>query len=357
MQSSTLSPISDDRIRETQRTLSQDGSSSILANNTNSMNSSTDLLQSNTTNRRVGDISAVALDTTQTWKTSSVIWTALRGSFAGIVDSLNIFTFLGYCVRNNHLFSILVKCTLINCILYLSLLTIGHMMSSLKPSGVFALVWESIFNVLWVVPMYIISQLLGLTWYDELYRLTQEEKKKCSKTKNSLPLRRDVSFTSLSEMILKCVVTLLFAVIAGIVAVVVPICGTWIAFFMGSLLHAFYCFDYRFLDQGEVNRGKLTPLSYSRMIALFEAKWPYYFGYGSTHLAFRGVLEASGTIPWFGRLALCSALFAVNVVTTVDARPMGTMPVELRLPLFSFLNGKIATWWLRYMKEKGDEKK
>ena len=57
----------------------------------------------------------------------------------------------------------------------------------------------------------------------------------------------------------------------------------------------------------------------------FDLRWSYYLGFGATHIALRLFMASQG-LPLFANLAVCSALFPVNVIMTVDAVP-GLTPV------------------------------
>lgn len=291
----------------------------------------------------------------------------LLGTWAGFKDSSNMLQFVKYCDRDHSILKTFIHCTVLNTIFILSLFTIVDLVAPLQPTGAFAFVWETLFSLLWVVPMYAVTQILGITWYEEIYRKCVQVR--ASERNRPTQPTRDVSFIGVSELVMKFLVTLVYGVLAALIAMVLPrnfiaICGLnipvgfLVSFAMSCWLHAFYCFDYRFLDQGRVDRGqpsdaangsaaqsaKLIPAKLSFLITIFERKWPYYLGYGASHIMVRTAMEWM-ELPMFARMAVCSALFAVNVVTTVEAsvRWEGDSTVG-RLPIFTPFYKKLSQW-------------
>lgn len=285
-------------------------------------------------------------------------WAALSlqiiaGILLGVLESLQVFTFLGYCLRSSAITKDFLRCFVLNAVLFYSLHLISNMVSVTADSNLakkeqkqeefssdlFIGLWNLFFSIGWVVPMYAVTQILGLSWWENLYKETVREKHKRDGAK--LPPQRSFRFVDIGEAALKFVTTLAFALIAQAIKAVLcwipfmsPL-GHAVYFCLGSLLHAFYCFDYRFADQGMYVGGVYRPIKLSTVIKLFELCWAYYLGYGATNVAMRTVLEYLG-VPTFAVLAFYSTIFCVNVVTSVDAKPGPETPA-LQPPFFSAL--------------------
>lgn len=262
-------------------------------------------------------------------------------------------------------------CAVINGVLLFGLFALSTFvrLTPIGDQGMVAQAWRSVFGVAWVMPMYAATQLLGLRWYEELYRLTSEEKQRTQRAaiaalKGHSPEEDEVrtttgvpppppppgpSFYQASEAALKFIVTLLYTIVIALVGLV-PGVGSLIGFAMASWLHAFYCFDYRFLSQYQYDRkrGVHAPLPLTTILAIFESFWPYYLGYGMTHLGMRAVLERYFLLDVVSTLAVCSAVFAVNVVTTVDADPLLVAAPALQLPVLSPLFAWVIQWKLAF---------
>lgn len=244
----------------------------------------------------------------------------------GALNSVNPIPFVGYCVRSKTLLRTLRDCVSVNFFLFFAMRVIVGVLSLLpvRHDGSILQVLESVFAVCWVIPVYICSTLLGIEWYDTLYR--ESRKQKGYATPIAAP-----TFVSISENLLKLFVTLIYGIAAVLIAFV-PLVGPLLSFLMSSWLHAFYCFDYRFLDLRHPNG---SPLRLSEIIKRFEHQPGYYLGFGATHMAFRlYFLEGYLGLSMIPSLAVCSLLYALNVAMTVDADPpMKRFPI--RLPVFS----------------------
>lgn len=252
----------------------------------------------------------------------------------GMIDSLNFAAALRYILRLPKVSQLLLECVTINALLFGSLAFITFLLASLQSGGLFAAVWNAIFSVCWIVPMYAITALLGAGWYSEMYRAASDEHRRIAR-KAPLPARPP-SFSEVSEFIIKFVVTLVYGIVTLMISFV-PVVGFPISFVLSCWLHAYYCFDYRLTDQYvPAAQGGLRPITLDEQLRAFDSGWPYYFGFGSTHILCRTVLEFYG-MGLFPKLAVCSTLFAFNVLTTVDASPaIDKRIVRLHVLKYSF---------------------
>jgi hypothetical protein len=257
-------------------------------------------------------------------------------------------------------FFVFMNLTAINAVLFFSIYMVSLLLA-VAPSGAFSSLWSSLFSLLWVVPMYIITMLLGLQMWEEMYALSVEcaNIQSCS-SKNAADSRLginsnrtsggsggggsgstgaavkpDSSFHAVSEMVIKLCVRTLFGVIC-IFLEALPWVGFPLSVIGQSWLDAFLCFEYRFNAQFYFDpvANRHRPLRLSVVLRRFEAMWPYYLGFSVTHVLARYLMDSRG-VPYFINLVVCSVMFAVNVVTTVPARPGPEVPHELRLPIFT----------------------
>lgn len=222
-----------------------------------------------------------------------------------------------------------------NSILFASVWLVSHVFTlfPINSTGLLAGLWKSLFAVLWVLPIYATTQLLGVAWYEDLYR--NASRLKHSSLGSAPPPPSAPTFATISELLLKAVVTLVFGV-AAVVAGLIPFVGLPVSFVMSSWLHAYYCFDYRFLDQRQYDSrlGRPVPLRLTQILTIFEVRASYFLGFGATHMAMRlFFLEGYLGLSMFPSLAICSAVFALNVVMTVDAHPTPVLPK--RVPVFT----------------------
>lgn len=269
------------------------------------------------------------------------------GFLRGVIDSSNFVAFASYLVRSPLIAKLFAECFVVNCIQFLGLLTLNWLMWFVQPSGLIGWLWEVVFSVSWVIPMYIVTQLLGLNWYSEMYK-ESSRLKKATQRSVAPSTTRPMSFRDASEAILKAVATLLFA-LAGTLLVSVPYLKQvlWIpSYAMSAWLHAFYCFDYRFADQGvKDSRGKFIPLPLGVITKCFDLSWSYYLGFGSTMVLYRFLLESYG-FSLFAVMAFYSALFPIHVVMTVDSVPGPEVPL-IRIPVFTWLFSTLTRYLSR----------
>ena len=216
----------------------------------------------------------------------------------------------------------------------------AHSLSKDQSQGALLTLWKLLFAPIWGAPMYTLTQLLGVQWYDKLYQLTSHARRVrvASPSMGASASPITVNFYSISEQIMKFVVTLIFG-LAAVAVAFFPLIGPFISFVMRSFLHAFYCFDYRFLSTFwmDTQRQRRVRLSMIDAVHLFERKWAYHLGFGGTHIAMCVAMEWKG-FGVLSILAVSSFVFAINVMTTVDAAPPrreDSTPVPL--PVFTFL--------------------
>ena len=148
-------------------------------------------------------------------------------------------------------------------------------------------------------------------------------------------VKADSSFHAVSETIIKLGVRIIFGLLTIFVEAV-PGVGLWVSMAMQSWLDAFLCFEYRFNAQFYFDpvANRHRPLRLSVVLRRFEAVWPYYLGFGFSHVAARYWMDYHG-VPYFVNLAVCSVMFAINVVTTVPAMPGPEVPAGWRPPIFT----------------------
>lgn len=244
-----------------------------------------------------------------------------------------------YCIQSRRILITMRDCILVNGTLLATIWAVSRIVYLLpiNHSGMLAEVWGALFSVLWVMPVYLGSFLLGITWYRDLYR-TASALKHRSLGVAELPSPVAPSLTSSTDTFLKIFVTLAYSFFALFIGVV-PYVGPPVSFVLSSWLHAWYCFEYRLADQRQYDpsRGARTEMRLMAQVSFFEKRWAYFFGFGATHLAFRVfLLDMHLELTLYPALAICSTLYALNVVMSVDARPSLAPPTFAKIPFFSF---------------------
>lgn len=280
-----------------------------------------------------------AVDGSEAQTQPSFISTSLlvvQGILLGATESVNVLPFILYCIQSPKMLRTVRDCLIFNSVLFVSLWLIANILYLLpiNNSGIVANMFYSLLSALWVVPVYLGSQILGISWYQDLFRTASALRHK-SMGVAELPPPVPPSFDQISETIYKFIVTALCGAIAAVVAFV-PWIGEPIAFVISAWLHAWYCFDYRFADQRQYDpsRRVQTALRLTAVVDVFEHRWAYFLGFGSTHIAIRiFLLQGYFELALFPALAICSMIYALNVVMSVDARPSPALPTKL--PIFS----------------------
>ncbi|CUG90314.1 Hypothetical protein, putative [Bodo saltans] len=267
----------------------------------------------------------------------------LQGMLLGATESVNLLPFVLYCIQSPKMLRTVRDCVLFNGVLFVSLWVITSILYLLpiNNSGIVAEMFYSLLSAFWVLPVYLGSQLLGLGWYQDLHRTASSLRHK-SMGVAELPPPVPPSFDLISDNIYKFLVTALYGLIAAVVAFV-PVVGEPISFVLSAFLHAWYCFDYRFADQRQYDptRRAQTALRLTAVVDVFEHRWAYFLGFGSTHIAIRlFLLQGYFGLSLFPALAICSTMYALNVVMAVDARPLPVLPSKL--PVFSFAYYHVA---------------
>lgn len=133
--------------------------------------------------------------------------------------------------------------------------------------------WTSVFPVLsvtfqtlWVLPFYLLSKFVNAIWFadiaDTAFRHSGPDSR--PRTMNTISIAiADTLFTVFVETI--------FLVQAKVCLTFVPILGGFINFFHMCLLHALYCFEYKWFNQG---------LELHKRLSFIEINWPYFLGFG-----------------------------------------------------------------------------
>jgi len=133
--------------------------------------------------------------------------------------------------------------------------------------------WTSVFPVLsvtfatlWVLPFYLLSKFVNAIWFadiaDTAFRQSGPDSR--PRTMNTISIAiADTLFTVFVETI--------FLVQAKVCLTFVPVLGSFINFFHMCLLHALYCFEYKWFNQG---------LELHKRLSFIEINWPYFLGFG-----------------------------------------------------------------------------
>lgn len=311
-----------------------------------------------------------------------------RAFSLGFFHGVNAMTLFLYLRANGRLRGILWSCLMLNGVFFFSLWVAFFFFPSMwafvgtllwgdvgGPVGVEAVKVRSevrvvgrvlchVFDIMWVLPMYTITQVLGICWYNALYLEAYAEKKRraCAArvtgAEGNFHRVGEVTSASafygvaeppsfyravvlISEVMFKVFVTAVYALLVVIVeAMVFAPVGCWLAFIMKSWLYAFYVFDYRLSSQYtfDCKSRRYARVTLSEALKLFEGQWAYFLGFGATQFFVMAALH-SVWIPssWFSVASVTSVLFAAHVVLSVEATPGPRPPFTLQLftPFFA----------------------
>ncbi|KEG14697.1 hypothetical protein DQ04_00341120 [Trypanosoma grayi] len=305
----------------------------------------------------------------------SVLIVIFRGFAFGMLQSLNVVTLYGYLRTNANLRRIFRSCLIVN-VVFFSSLWVAAFFSSIwaygwrvlwggasaasggavwNGLGLLRMVWFKVFDVMWVLPMYALTQALGVRWYSALYTEACVSKKHRTNrapaegggyddtTSLTKPNGADVppSFKTavvfLSEIIFKAIVTALCAFLAVIVETIVPApIGPVMAFMLNSCLYAFCVFDYRFSSQYVWDHETRQPTRMPLLGTLkyFEKRWAYFLGFGATQTVMASLLRSTWIASsWFSVAAFTSVVFGAHIILSVEAKP--NPPAPFAIPVLS----------------------
>lgn len=177
------------------------------------------------------------------------------------------------------------------------------------------LVLTAVFRVLWVLPLYLISRLLNVFWYQEIADLVYKSVRRGSGARTTP--RPSVSET-IADIVYSVVVQCVFLVQASL-AGAVPVLGPPLQLVHMALVYALYAYEYVWMNQG---RGVVT------RTALLHQNWAYFVGYGSV---MAGVIAA--TDNYFLGVCLFSLIFPILIVSCHFGSPQAKVKYT-PLPLF-----------------------
>ncbi|RNF05043.1 uncharacterized protein Tco025E_08002 [Trypanosoma conorhini] len=314
----------------------------------------------------------------------------------GTLQSLDAVKLFSYLRANAHLRQILESCLVVNSVFFLSLWAASFLFSYMWDFGggivwgasggggggnavaarngisLAGRVWSSVFDLMWVLPVYALTQALGVRWYSALYTEAYAEKRRRASSLGAqreaseygkdgemnsplAPQGADGTFSfrtvvlSASEIIFKALVTGVYALLAAVVAAVVPSpVGNCLAFVMNSWLYAFYVFDYRLSTQYVFDRRsrRHTRVALTSVLRFFERHWAYFLGFGATQSVITAALRTSWLASsWFSTASVTSVLFGAHIVLSVEATPSPRAPFSVLMftPFFALCGVALRT--------------
>ncbi|KAG8341109.1 putative Etoposide induced protein 2.4 (EI24) [Trypanosoma vivax] len=298
----------------------------------------------------------------------------------GVLQSLNIVKLISYLRASDQVWQTIKSCTLINLVFLFSLWashfifypargiglagTWAHNGSGNSAntsaagegtaSGVHGLaskVWTSVFHLLWVFPMYAITQFLGLHWYGELFAAACSEKRRrasqlaasrysdgsvnlaSQNRSNATALSFGTVMLHFGRSVFQVLVTVVYELLIPLFGMLIPApLGGYVEFVMARWIYAFYVFHYRLSSQHIFDRNSKTynRITLSAALKLFESNWAYYLGFSMTQPVITGFLQQFGLVnSWFASTAVASVLFGAHVVLSVEATPRPCAPFGL----------------------------
>jgi etoposide-induced 2.4 mRNA len=161
----------------------------------------------------------------------------------------------------------------------------------------------SIYEVLWIYPMYIISFILNTLWYSDIAE--QAYLVRGGKTpQRAFTLDRWVN--AMAEEVYRLIMTLLFLVQRFVVAQI-PYVGTFLGTVHWCWIYSLYSFEYKWVLEGWNLKQRLK---------YFERRWAYFIGFGLPP----SILTLM--FPQFVSDGFVAFLFPLFIVLAVVARPV-----------------------------------
>ena len=192
----------------------------------------------------------------------------------GIQDSItSTISTVKLLKSNSDLRSKITQCLILNGLVFLFslvvfekvLIPIVLYVVPLEASTWIDFILKTLFKVLWVLPLYIISRLLNVFWYQEIADLVYRTLKKPTNKPSGMPLS-----AILADVVYSVVVQCIFLVQASLVASV-PVIGYGLHLSHMSLVYSLYAFEYVWMSQG---------LGVIQRTAIMHLNWCYFIGYG-----------------------------------------------------------------------------
>eukprot|EP01027_Heterolobosea_sp_BB2_P017675 GEZU01025021.1.p1 GENE.GEZU01025021.1~~GEZU01025021.1.p1 ORF type:complete len:515 (+),score=100.46 GEZU01025021.1:106-1650(+) len=270
-----------------------------------------------------------------------------RHFLRGLYDAVNVYNALKLFWRSKKLKKLFFKCLVLNGFIFLgSIIFLEYIMAPFVrrilqehehyyQASFFQYFFKSVYNVLWLYPMYSLSFIMNTVWYSDVatesYRLSRKQKD----TSTSLSYKRLIQ--SLSEEIYRLFIIMFFMLQTFAIAFI-PYVGPILSFLSICWLYAFYSFEYVWSNRG-------VPLL--KRVQIFEHKWAYFAGFGTPNAL------ATFFFPFFINNGIWALLFPLFIVLAIRSNvpplPANTMHIpifwasrvlsEFFLKLFSYMRG------------------
>ena len=224
--------------------------------------------------------------------------------------------------RENEIRSKLLQCFMLNGVVFMFSLMffdwiIVPIVMSVAPTETshwIDMTLTAVFRVLWVLPLYLISRLLNVFWYQEIADLVYLSVRH---SRTSRDQRASIA-ELIADIVYSVVVQCVFLVQASLVGCI-PVVGHSLQVLHMCLVYSLYAFEYVWMNQG---------LGVVRRVALIHHNWAYFTGYG----AIMSLVIAAASNYFMG-VCLFSLMFPILIVSCHFASPQSKVKYT-PLPLF-----------------------
>jgi len=179
---------------------------------------------------------------------------------------------------------------------------------------------NKLFNVLWLVPMYLMTFVLNTAWYYDIAQHVYSLEYGRITNIDAMENIRDSTYS---------ICLMAWVTLFSYLVLYVPYIGSWISFAYMSWVFAFYCFNYKLTLQG---------VEFENRLRYFQSHWLYMLGFGMPCAL---IVTFS---PHFIGYGIYAVIFPICMVLAIISTPVqhissGVIPRSVRMfVFFEFLN-------------------
>jgi etoposide-induced 2.4 mRNA len=289
-------------------------------------------------------------------KMNDIISEVFSHTTRGFRDALHFRSMARYFAKSKQLQGLFAKTVLLNGAIFLgSIVVLDYIIaptfmgnffwqtSDIEQNRLISVLFSILKNILWVVPLYILSFLFNAIWYSDIAKLTytMQEKRRAklkqlqeqSGIQQPIPVQQGSGLTFRRDLVDKITdliylnILLLFYSLIQAASRYIPIIGGLIDFLTFTWYSAFYSFQYLWAHKN---------MSLQKQIDYFERHWAYMLGFGAP------AALASYFFPFFINAGVYAMLFPIFIVLAILASPPPVRTDMHPVPVFYAAKGLLG---------------